>query len=414
MKFESEECRSTPTVSSPVVTRFNPRDPRKASYFKRASRPAVSEPTAILPAFGRRAFLATAAGPFLRAANPKSASLVVPPQHFLDRATELDLYRLTDPRFTSCLPPPHLRSISRKSRFLIACSDRSGSMQAWQVDWHSGATRQITSATQFQPDAVALTSDDRGVIHFDGPALREINVGSSRQHELARVREGWDRVSGFAANGDGSLLAWIERQADQWELRVLHSTQPGGVQTVLHSQTPLTAPEIRPKTAQILVRQQDGESLNIIDAATSGVLPVQVNAGTVKESLWSPDGASLLYLSVPSDPKQLTTLREYLPDTRADRLVAKTSQFASFGVNSDGSVFAGASRSIASPYLLLLLRITHRELTLCEHRCSQPRLVNPVFSPDSQNVFFVSDRHGKPAIYRVRVDRFVEQTEPGT
>jgi oligogalacturonide lyase len=73
-------------------------------------------------------------------------------------------------------------------------------------------------------------------------------------------------------------------------------------------------------------------------------------------------------------------------------------------------VFAGASRSRASAYVLILLRVTRRELTLCEHKASDPAMVNPVFSPDSQRIVFVSDRHGKPALYQVRVNRFVEET----
>jgi Tol biopolymer transport system component len=37
-------------------------------------------------------------------------------------------------------------------------------------------------------------------------------------------------------------------------------------------------------------------------------------------------------------------------------------------------------------------------------------MVKPEFSPDSQSVLFVSDRHGKPALYQVHVGRFVEET----
>jgi oligogalacturonide lyase len=38
-------------------------------------------------------------------------------------------------------------------------------------------------------------------------------------------------------------------------------------------------------------------------------------------------------------------------------------------------------------------------------------MVSPVFSPDSQSIFFASDRHGKSAIYRVHVEKFVEETD---
>ena len=36
---------------------------------------------------------------------------------------------------------------------------------------------------------------------------------------------------------------------------------------------------------------------------------------------------------------------------------------------------------------------------------------NDLFSPDSQRVFFQSDKDGKAALYRVQVERFVEKTE---
>ena len=61
--------------------------------------------------------------------------------------------------------------------------------------------------------------------------------------------------------------------------------------------------------------------------------------------------------------------------------------------------------------MLLLVRAVHREFTLCEHRAGDPAKVSPIFSPNSQSVFFSSDQHGKLAIYRIAVDKLVEATE---
>jgi oligogalacturonide lyase len=36
--------------------------------------------------------------------------------------------------------------------------------------------------------------------------------------------------------------------------------------------------------------------------------------------------------------------------------------------------------------------------------------VCPVFSPDSQQLYFQSDRDGQPALYSVRLDKLVELT----
>ena len=72
--------------------------------------------------------------------------------------------------------------------------------------------------------------------------------------------------------------------------------------------------------------------------------------------------------------------------------------------------FAGASRNAGSPTVLLMLRITRRERTLCEHRASNPGMVTPVFSPDSQRLYFQSDREGKSAIYSFHMEKLVEKT----
>jgi oligogalacturonide lyase len=67
--------------------------------------------------------------------------------------------------------------------------------------------------------------------------------------------------------------------------------------------------------------------------------------------------------------------------------------------------------TVASPAITLLLRVNKRERMLCEHRSSQPARTLPMFSPDAQWVFFQSDRHGKSALYAMRVDKLVEKTE---
>jgi len=164
----------------------------------------------------------------------------------------------------------------------------------------------------------------------------------------------------------------------------------------------------RPRLAQIVYRSSAGLWLANLDG--TGKRPLRLEPGETGELLWTPSGRSLIYLHIPDKSQDLITLRENIPDEAVDREIARTSQFAEVSANGDASVFAGASRSKASAYVLLLLRVTRRELTLCEHRASDPRMVSPVFSPDSQSVFFVSDRHGKSAVYRVHVEKFVEAT----
>jgi Tol biopolymer transport system component len=159
---------------------------------------------------------------------------------------------------------------------------------------------------------------------------------------------------------------------------------------------------------QLLYRQ--GGALWVAGSDGSGRRALKLEPGQTGQALWIPSGRTLVYLHIPKEPKELITFREHDPDTGGDKLLSKTSQFISATPNLDASVFAAASRSVASPYVLIMLRAARRELTLCEHLASDPAMVNPVFTPDSKTVFFVSDRHGKSAIYLMQVAKFVEET----
>ncbi len=164
----------------------------------------------------------------------------------------------------------------------------------------------------------------------------------------------------------------------------------------------------RPGHRSILYRRS-GELWTV---AYSGRKARQVPSppGTFGPALWKEDGASLLYLHFPAEKGKLNTIREYFADSRQDRLVAKTTQFVSFGANANSSVFVGASGGRATPHVILMLRAGGRELTICEHGSSDPAKVAPVFSPNSRRIFFASDRDGKSAIYSMVVDDLVEAT----
>jgi Tol biopolymer transport system component len=128
----------------------------------------------------------------------------------------------------------------------------------------------------------------------------------------------------------------------------------------------------------------------------------------VKQAWWQPDGASISYLH--SDPGGRTSIREVEYGTGKELSAAQTSRYVHFAPNADGSVFVGASGSLASPDILLLHRKTRRELTLCEHACRDAALASPVFSPDSRRVYFTGDVGGNAAIRSVDVSRLVEET----
>jgi len=202
--------------------------------------------------------------------------------------------------------------------------------------------------------------------------------------------------------------AMIECKDSRYRLQLIAMAK-GTVETLAEADGPISDAIPRPRRASVLYRRGEGLWLANYDGKQNYRL--RLADGGIGPALWSPDGRSMFYLSYPGDARKLHALREFVPDTNEDTAVSDTSQFVGIGRNADASVFVGASGSKASPYVLLLVRAVKRELTLCEHRASDPLMVSPAFAPNNQRVFFGSDRHGKRAIYSISVERFVEETD---
>jgi len=324
---------------------------------------------------------------------------------YQDPATEFPVHRLTDPNFTSYLSGA--RAISRHG-FLLAASNTPGRFEAYRIDGKSGQQRQLTDAADLDPRSVMLAPDDKSFVYLDGRSLMSANLSSLKAREVYRIPEDFSRGCGLGLSDDGLYVALIEIKDARHRLRLVNVAK-GTAETLAESDEEMALPTPRPRRASILYRRAGNWWLANYDGKQDYRL--RLAEGGLGPALWGPDGRSVFYLSYPAELRKLHSLHEFVPDSNEDTLLADTSQFVSIGRNADASVFAGASGSKASPYVLLLLRSVRRELTLCEHRSSDPTLVAPVFSPNSQRVLFGSDRHGKPAVYSMSVEKLVAETE---
>jgi oligogalacturonide lyase len=359
----------------------------------------------------RRDLIFLAAAP-LAAQSRKATQFPSDWRRYADPSTEFEVHRLTDPAYTSLLPAHYNRSVARRSAFLLFSCDRSGSPQVFRMDLKGGATEQVTDVEGLDPASLALLPDSRSACYFAGRTLHLATIAGGRDRELYTVPPGWERCEGLSVRGDGGAALFGEQRDGVSRLRTV-ALPRGTPGTILEGRFEVQHPLFRPVRAQVLYRQGDS-GLSLVNTDGQQNRALKVAPGKIGPANWAPNGRTILYLRFPEDRTQLNEIREHTPDSNTDALVAKTSQFVHLGFNADTSVFVGASRNAASPTLLLLLRITRRELTLCEHKSSQPETVAPFFSPDSQTIFFQSDRHGKPAIYSIRVDKLVEKIEAET
>ena len=358
----------------------------------------------------RRVFLAAIPGVCVAATTGKGRVLPASVSRYSDPTTEFPVFRLTDPAYTSVLPPHYGRAVPRKGNFLIYASDASGSTQAYRLDLRNGQSHQLTDAENFDPRCFTLLADERGFAYVDGGRLYSSSLRSLRPRQVYQAAEGY-RPAGMSFTDDGLFIAMVEKKDAHHRLQLIRAMD-GSATTLAEAgqeDDELSDPLPRPRRASVLYRRGGGVWLANFDGKQNYRL--KLADGQAAAALWSPDGRTVLYLNVPADPHKLHNIREFTPDTNEDQAVSDTTQYACFERNADGSVFVGASASQASPYVLLLVRAVRRELTLCEHRASNPAMVSPMFSPNSRNVFFSSDQHGKPAIYRIAVDKLVEGTE---
>ena len=277
------------------------------------------------------------------------------------------------------------------------------------MDLKTGESQQLTEAAALDGATLCLLPDERSFFCFDGPSLRQTVLPNPRTREIYRHPEGWNRGRGFSISGDGRYAAFVEVRGGVWRLRLLAIAKLSTT-TVVESEAAIDDPLGRPGRDGILYRR-GGDSLWLVNFDGRDNRRLKLAPGRIGPAYWSSNGRSILYLSYPPEPRALNSVREHVPDSNTDQLISPTSQFVGFSPNEDASVFVGASSNKASPYVLLLLRNTRRELTLCEHRASDPASVAPLFSMDSQQVYFQSDKDGKPAIYSLRVDRLVEKTD---
>jgi oligogalacturonide lyase len=361
-----------------------------------------------MPGMTRRLLLLSGAAAAGLRAEGKGASFSPDAVRYPDPLTSIEVFRLTSPEYSTTMTAYSNRGIARNSAWMLCCSDRTGSPQAFHLDLKTAEMRQLTQAEGLDGTTLTLLPDNRSFCYVAGRSLFIAPPGAGREREIYAVPEGWERAGNVNVGPDGTHAALVERKGDTARLRMVALTG-GAVRTVIEGPAGAADPIPRPMRAQILYRQ-GADALWMVNMDGTQNRRLKLAPGGIGTPNWSADGRTLLYLNFPEDKTQLNNLREFTPDSGIDKMIGKTSQFASFGANRDGSVFVGASRNGASPAVLLFLRVAHSERTLCEHK-SRAEWVSPVFSPDSQRVYFQSDRHGKPAVYCMHVEHLVERTE---
>src|SRR5579864_1742258 len=173
---------------------------------------------------------------------------------YADAATESQVYRLTDPSYTSTLPAAYNRVISRNSGQMLFCCDRTGSPQAFRMNLKSGETYQLTDRKDVDGASLTLLPDSRSFCYFAERTLYLENLSTLKDRAIYTVPEGWERCPGLNIAADGAHAVLGEQRGDGSRLRSV-SLMQGAARTILETPFPLSDPMERPLRAQILYRE---------------------------------------------------------------------------------------------------------------------------------------------------------------
>lgn len=396
------------------------------------------------PGMTRRLFLA-ASVPLFSVRQGARAEVRSERVDFADPLTERKMSRMTDPAILHHLPDYHHRFISKKNSFLLAASERTGFRQIFRMELPGGKMEQITEGAGIHSHSPTLDRKEKNFFYLQRQELKQARVKGGKEKTLYVTPRGWRPTGALSVSADDSLAALIEMRAKHWvgddylrqlERRprcrlVVVDLATGRSRVVADTRHWLSHPQFRPGGRDILyVREGPPERVDEpFHLVSSGgkkrkSLRKREGAEQLLHPYWSP-GGRVCYVHYPDESLGHSTLRCLDPESGAERTISRCSGFGWLSGNADHSAIAGASRRPSGPNVYVLFTRLQREVTLAEHASSlRPYPVagtddvdffasrpEPAFSPDSLWVYFVTDREGKPALYQMRVEDLVEETD---
>ena len=375
---------------------------------------------------------------------------------FPDPLTERLKWRLTDPKILHHLPHYHHRFIAKNNSFMLVASERTGLRQIYRMNLPKGDMVQLTDGPGVHSYSPTFDRKEKNFFLLQGNELKRVSTKNGRERRIYRTPAGW-RMTGHLSVADSArYAAVVEMKEDDWvddgfeqqfpeqqfpekqfkarpRCRIqLVDIRRGRADLLVAENQWLAHPQFRPRSRDVLYRHEGpwGEvdaRLWLMTAAAK--LPVNLRPRQGDEQVgheyWSGYGHEVCYVFYPDSSGRDATVRCVNTSTRQERILSRCTKYGWLTGNHDNSAIIGASRAVTGPNIYVLFPQLRREITLCEHDSSaKPYPIagtrgtdpcaaypEPVFSPDSQLIYFVSDREGQPAIYRTEVPDLVERTE---
>jgi oligogalacturonide lyase len=359
-----------------------------------------------------------------------------------DALTGRTLDRLTDVKVLFHFPHYHHRFLASNNRSLILGGEADGTRQIHYYDLRRNRITQLTGGEGTFPHSATMDDAEKELFYLQGDGLNRTSLNGRGQRQVFRCPGGW-RFTGHMSISEGAQTAAVVeiREDDyrddpteqvaaspQCRIRVVDLAS-GKDRLAVTQRAWLTHPQFRPGRRELLYTQEAGAELGAQAYRSSidekNAKPLRpADGGRVERAYWATGGGEARFVHFPDESLRGATIRSVVPETGAERRIARCSAFGWLQENVDGSAYVGASKRPSGPNIYVLFPSLDREITLCEHGatrkpypiagtdrldyfCASPETV---FSHDSQWVYFNSDREGQPAVYRMKVEDLVEST----
>ena len=359
-----------------------------------------------------------------------------------DELTGRTLERLTDLNVLFHFPHYHHRFVGANNRSLILGGEADGTRQIHYYDLRRNRATQLTGGEGTFPYSATMDEDEKELFYLQGEGLNRTSLNGRGHHQIFRCPRGWRFTGHMSVSESARTAAVVEiREEDyrddpaaqvaakpQCRIRVVDLTS-GKDRIAVAQKAWLTHPQFRPGRRELLYGQETGAELGMelywssIDEKNAKPLRAD-DGGRVERAYWALGGGEARFVHFPDETLRGATIRSVVPETGAERRIARCSAFGWLQENADGSAYVGASRRPSGPNVYVLFPNLDREITLCEHGATRKpypiadsdaldygcAVPETAFSHDSQWIYFVSDREGQPAVYRMKVEDLVEST----
>jgi len=373
---------------------------------------------------------------------------------YIDEHTGIKVTRLTEPTHISHHMYFYNRMTTQNAEKLLYAAETNGERQLYLMDLKSGDALQLTEGDGVEDYNGILALDDKHLFYQQDNAYHKMNLETLESECIYRSPDGW-KFGSPGISDDDNFLALVETKEDtiaqnkkntgNWDFfaknclakplcRIVYiDIEKKTSHVVLQDNCWFGHTQIRPRDADTILFCHEGP-YDLIDARLWLVQKDGSNYRKCREQdsttiltheFWMPDGGKFAYVYRETTGERIENIRMMNPETLEEEILMECSPFAHFISDKKGAYMVGDAQGSDLPIHLLtdenenigtendfiyLIDVkAKKEMKLCRHGTSwrakhgnpQDSHPHPCFTENNESIIFVSDKDGKPCIYKV-------------